>query len=367
MWCHRTGSGRGKQRPAGASNRFINIRQKRYELGNGDRTNKVDVEVASHFLRSLASTRQHRRAGSFVRSHRSRGNLSQDGSFARSITAEARCTYRLLQRSNLPSHARTQIDPFRRAQPGRTVTMRAAVAARSHLGSTSAHACLRTRFDPLDGRTTRGIAAATSSCGGITQSETALLSMLFERRSTWPTARIVGNVDRPSLILIVSCTRQRWRDKQTHCFNVDRDQFEIEQRMQIGAEKQSIGGVIRFLSPVRNNVSCVENGLQVATCNGAPAVVRCHQVRPKGRLAPTPHDGGKRALACVDNPRRVEDAFFGQPLCGGIQGLARITICGRNAGFCVSFRLFLSLCNRPFPFYKLIHCTRFCEYLEFSS
>jgi hypothetical protein len=85
--------------------------------------------------------------------------------------------------------------------------------------------------------------------------------MLFERRSTWLTARIVGNVDRPSLVLIVPCTRQRRGDEQTHCCNVDRDQFEVEQRMQIGAEKQSIGGVIRFLSPVRDNVSCVENRL----------------------------------------------------------------------------------------------------------
>ena len=70
--------------------------------------------------------------------------------------------------------------------------------------------------------------------------------MLFERVPAGLACRIVGNHDPLSAIIIIRAACELGRDQQAHPCHVYRHQPEVEERVQVGSQKQSIGGVVRF-------------------------------------------------------------------------------------------------------------------------
>ena len=114
--------------------------------------------------------------------------------------------------------------------------------------------------------------------------------MLFEGVTAGLACRIVGNCDLLSTIIIVSGACEFWRNQKAHRCLVYSHQPEVEERMQIGSEKQSVAGVFRFRPLVWDDISCLQDGIHLTPSDGASTLVGHKQAIAESRLPPTPHN-----------------------------------------------------------------------------
>jgi hypothetical protein len=143
--------------------------------------------------------------------------------------------------------------------------------------------------------------------------------MLFKRFWTRPAVKIVRKINWLSVVLLIARADEEWSDQHSHRRAIYRDQFEIEQGVQIGAKKKAIAGMICFRPQVGNNWSCFQNSLHVAPGNRASPIVDRKQLLAKGGLPSAPDDRRQDALPRIRNPRRVELASLRQLMSHGRQ------------------------------------------------
>ena len=84
---------------------------------------------------------------------------------------------------------------------------------------------------------------------------------------------IVRNRDPLSTIIIVRGACELSRNQEAHRFNVYSHQPEVEERMQVGSEKQSVAGVVRSRPLIWNDMCCLQYGLHITPSDGALALV----------------------------------------------------------------------------------------------